>query len=249
MKKIYSHIQRLDMGELVDLFELDLTPFGGEHLRFHGYMQLDVITWQGHEYGPWPIQVDGLETNSEGAPPSPVLTVGNIGSDAQGEPLPGVISALCMQFEDLLDARVTMRRTFGRFLDAVNFPDGNPEADPTQELPPDVWEIELKQSEGPDVVVFQLATVLDAEGVQLPGLIVQTDVCRWTRTGGYRGPYCAYSGAAMFDDDNNPTNDPARDSCSGLLSSCRARLNANPGGFPGGYMNFMAFPAADRVRA
>jgi lambda family phage minor tail protein L len=248
MKKIYADVQRLDLGELVDLFELDLTPFGGEHLRFHGYMQLEVITWQGHEYGPWPIQVDGIEASTEGAPAAPNLAVGNIGTGPDGEPLPGVISALCMQFKDLLGARVTMRRTLGRYLDAVNFPDGNPEADPTQELTPQVWEIELKSSEDSSIVTFELATVLDADGVQLPGMIIQTDVCRWTRTGLYRGPYCQYSGAAMFDENDNPTTDPALDYCPGLLSSCRRRLDANPSGFPGGFMNFLAFPAADRLR-
>jgi lambda family phage minor tail protein L len=246
--KIYGDVQRLDLGELVDLFEIDLTPFGGEHLRFHGYLQLQVIKWQGNEYGPWPLQIEGIETKGDGPSPTPTLSVGNIGSDKDGNPLPGVISALCMQYRDLKGARVTMRRTLGKYLDADNFPEGNPEADPAQELPPQSWEIELKQSENSQSVSFELATVMNADGVRLPGLIVQTSVCQWTRIGGYRGSYCAYAGQAMFDRDNQPTTDPVADRCPGLLSSCRLRLEATNGGFAGGNMNFLAFPAADRLR-
>lgn len=245
MKKIYANIQRLDLGELVDLYELDLTPFGGDRLRFHGYMQVGPIIWQGNEYNPWPIELDGLETVGEGPQPSPTLSVGNIGQDQQGEPIAGIISALCIQYQDMVGAKMSMVRTFAEYLDAENYPEGNPSADPTEFIPPEVWEIESKQSESPQVVVFELSSVMDAEDAQLPDLIVQTSVCAWTRKGGYRGAYCAYAGAAMFDEDDNPTTDPTADKCSGRLSSCKLRRQ----GFPDAVMNFMAFPAADRVRS
>ncbi|WP_255352893.1 phage minor tail protein L [Achromobacter sp. RTa] len=244
-KRIYAEIQKLDMDGPVDLYTLDLTQFGGEFLRFHGYLKIGPIYWQGEEYNPWPIVLDGLETVGEGPPPSPTLSVGNIGEDHEGNPLPGLISGLCIQYQDLVGAKVAMIRTLAQFLDAENFPEGNPSADPTEYLPPEVWEIEWKQSETPQMVVFELSSVMDAEDIQVPDLVVQTSVCAWTRKGGYRGPYCAYAGAAMFDEDDNPTTDPARDKCPGLFSSCKARRQ----GFPDAVMNFLAFPAADRVRS
>ncbi len=42
---IYSDVQKLEPGALVDLFELDGTPIGGSLLRFHGYTQLGPLTW------------------------------------------------------------------------------------------------------------------------------------------------------------------------------------------------------------
>jgi len=242
---IYADVQRLDIGELVDLYEIDLTALGGEHLRFHGYMQVGPITFGGQEYQAWPIQVEGLEQTSEGPQPNPTLTVSNIGSDVNGDAVPGLVSALCIQFQDMVGAPVTMRRTLGRYLDAVNYPDGNPDADSTQQSPPQRWEIESRLSEDDSVVAFELSNVLDAEGVQIPDLTVQTSICPWVRKGLYRGPYCGYTGAAMFDLDDNPTTDPAKDRCPGRLSSCRLRA----AGFPDQVVNFSGCPAAARIRA
>lgn len=243
MSKLYAQVQKLDVGELVDLYEIDLTPLGGELLLFHGYMQIGPILFAGKEYQAWPIVIEGVEQTSEGPQPSPTLAVSNIGSDVNGDALPGIVSALCIQYQDMVGAFVTMRRTLGRFLDAANFPQGNPEADPSQQYPAQRWRIEQKLSEDSSVVTLQLANALDAEGRRIPDLTVQVSVCAWTRKGGYRGPYCGYAGAAMFDMDDNPTTDPAKDKCPGRLSSCRLRQS----GFLDGVLNFMACPAADRI--
>ena len=49
----------------------------------------------------------------------------------------------------------------------------------------------------------------------------------------YRGEECQYTGAAMFTDKDEPTDDPALDRCSGSLASCRIRHNESRfGGFP-----------------
>ena len=244
-EKLYAQVQRLDIGELVDLFEIDLTPFGGERLLFHGYMQVGPIFFMGNQYTAWPIQVDGLEQRTDGPQPMPSLSVSNIGSDVDGEAISGLVSALCIQYQDMVGAQVIFRRTLGRFLDAENFPEGNPDADPSQQYPPQIWEIESKASEDETVVTFELASPLDAEGMRLPDLTVQVSVCPWTRKGGYRGPYCGYFGAAMFDIDDNPTTDPAKDRCAGRLSSCRVRQ----AGFVDQIINFAGCPAADRTRA
>ena len=156
---INADIQKLEPGALVELFELDASGIGGEVLRFHGYMQVGPIFWQGQRYEPWAIQAEGFEQVGEGQ--LATLRVGNIGQDAQGRPLAGVISSLCVHLDDLVGARVVARRTLGRYLDAANFPEGNPSADPREELPPEIWIVQQKTLETAQVVEFTLASALD----------------------------------------------------------------------------------------
>ena len=91
---ITSDIQKLEPGELVQLFELDASEIGGDVLRFHGYAQ-GAIWWQGNEYAPWAIEATGFAKSGDAQQPAPQLRVGNIGQDADGNPVPGVITALC----------------------------------------------------------------------------------------------------------------------------------------------------------
>src|SRR5260364_95548 len=43
--------------------------------------------------------------------------------------------------------RLIRKRTFARFLDAVNFPEGNPEADPNQHFSDEIWCVDRKAAE------------------------------------------------------------------------------------------------------
>ena len=127
-------------------------------LRFHGYTQIGTLMWQGNEYSPWPIQVEGFEKTGE-QQPVPKLSVGNID---------GSIGSLCLAFQDLVGAKLTHHRTLGKYMDAVNFGGVNPTADPTQEIPPEKWFIERKASEDNEVVQFELSSAMDFGGVMLP---------------------------------------------------------------------------------
>ena len=244
---ITADIQTLTPGALVQLFELDATQIGGDHLRFHGYPQAGSIFWQGYEYAPWAIEAEGFARSGTGQQPAPTLRVGNIGQDAQGSPVPGVISALCLALDDLVGARVIRRRTLGKYLDAANFPEGNPSADPGEELPPEIWLIEAKTHEDKETVEFELRSALDFDGEQLPARQIQANTCGWLSIGGYRGPYCGYVGAAMFDRDGNPVTDPTQDKCSGLRIHCQKRFDAQEGQ-EFAVINFGGFPAADALR-
>lgn len=120
-----SDVQLLEPGNLIELFDLDITPINplavAEH--FHGYPQETSIWWKGVEYVPWPIKADGfLRTGDK--PPNPTVTISNID---------GSVTALCMQFDDLVGAILVRRRTFAKYLDAVNFPGGggSPAVPPT----------------------------------------------------------------------------------------------------------------------
>jgi lambda family phage minor tail protein L len=241
---INADVQLLEPGSEVQLFEVDCTVFGGDVLRFHGHAiahtpaelqaamatgqapEAKPIWWQGQKYRAWPVQIEGLALDGEGAAPSPTLTVGNLDRS---------ISALCLLFDDLAQARVTIRQTFAHYLDAENFEAGNPTADPTQEKA-QVWYIEQRLGESDEAVAFALSSPADVQGQQIPARQIHA-LCHWAMCGEYRGADCGYTGGPVADLDGTPTDDPARDRCGGLLSDCKARFGANNplpfGGFPG----------------
>lgn len=229
---IYADVQALEPGAEVMLFELDGTLIGGSLLRFHGYCTVGTITWQGNIYSPWPIQTEGFEKTGA-QQPVPKLSVGNID---------GSISALCLGFQDLLGAKITVHRTFGKYLDAVNFGGVNPTADPTQEIPPEIWFIERKASEDNELVQFELSNALNFGGVMLPNREILANVCGWLARGGYRGPNCGYTGGPVAKIDDTPTSDPTLDDCGGRVASCKLRFGA------AAELPFGSFPAAAITR-
>ncbi|QNB10827.1 phage minor tail protein L [Paraburkholderia tropica] len=227
---ITADVQQLEPGRLIELFEVDCTAIGGDVLRFHGHLQSASIWWQGNEYKPWPIQAAGFERTGDAQQPSPTVTVGNVD---------GVIGAMCIALGDLVGASVRRRRTFSTYLDAVNFPDGNPTADPGEEMPPELWYIEQKSGDIYPQIEFTLASALDLNGQQLPARPIVANVCMWLMKGGYRGAYCGYTGAAYFDLNDQAVDDPAKDKCAGRVASCKCRFGAN------NPLPYGSFPAAD----
>lgn len=220
---ITADIQQLEPGSLVELFEVDCTSIGGDLLRFHGHLQSASIWWQGNEYKAWPIQATGFAHTSDAQQPEPKLTVGNVN---------GTISALCVFLADLAGAKVRRRRTLAKYLDAINFPDGNPTADPSEEMAPELWYIEQKSSETNVQVEFTLSSALDFGGQQLPARQIVT-ICQFD----YRGPYCGYTGTSYFDANDQPATDPALDRCSKRISGCECRFGVNEPLSFGGFLS------------
>lgn len=239
---ITADIQRLEPGALVRLYELDLTSLGGDVLRFHGHTQAGPIFWRGEAYQPWAIEARDFARTGEAQQPAPTLSVGNIGQDEQDRPVVGVISSLCIALDDLVGAVLTVRETLGQYLDAANWPEGNSSADPDQELPLEVWIVEQKTSETAEVIEFELSNSLSFDGRQLPGRQISAGICPWLWIGGYRGPYCGYTGSSYFDAQDTPVTDPALDRCGGRVTSCKSRFGEYQ------VINFGGFPAADRLR-
>jgi lambda family phage minor tail protein L len=228
---INADIQTLEPGERVELFELDATLIGAEVYRFHGYKQIGPIWWQGLEYSPWPIQASGFEITSESQQPNPKLLVANVS---------GFIGALCLAFNDLVDAKLTRRRTLGRYLDAKNFPGGNPESDAEEEFSPDIWYVEQKSSANNVQVEFVLASPIGLNKKELPGRQILSNCCQWLSIGGYRGPYCGYTGGPVANSDDIITTDAADDACSGTLKGCKFRFGET------GQLRYGSFPTAGR---
>jgi len=241
-----SDYQKLEPGNAVRLFSVDGTAFGtGEVLRFHSqnlpHTEAEIVAaggdesklpaksiwWQGQEYKAWPCQIEGIEASTSGSSAQPKLSVAN---------LDGSITALCLAYDDLLQAKVTIHDTLAQYLDARNFPGGNPTADATQEKI-QVWYIDAKTSETNEVVEFALSSPMDLQGLMIPTRQLHS-LCTWCIRNKYRtGDGCDYAGTRYFDKNNNPVDDPSRDECNGTLTACKLRFgegNELPfGGFPG----------------
>ena len=243
---ITSDYQKLEPGNQIRLLEIDGRSFGVDDiLYFHGHniahseaeitaakgdesrLAAKSIWWQGHEYKAWPCQIDGIESSTSGSDAQPSLKVANL--DAS-------ITALCLHYDDLVQAKVTVHDTLARYLDARNFTQGNVAADPTQEKVK-VFFIDGKSEETNETVSFTLASPMDLQGVMIPSRQLHA-LCTWCIRNQYRsGEGCDYSGKRYFDNDNQPVTNPALDVCNGTLSACKLRFGENSelpfGGFPG----------------
>lgn len=113
---IRAEIQSLAPSALLDFFVLDTTNLpGGSVMRFHagtnGLSQ--PVVWQGATYEPLPIEASGFDVTARGSLPRPKLKVANAA---------GFLSASVKSFGDFVGCKVTRKRTFAKYLDAVNFP-------------------------------------------------------------------------------------------------------------------------------
>lgn len=232
-------IQALEPGSLVQLIEIDGTDFGLDTiLRFHAYNlqtsgwksfaaeNLPSIIWQGNEYDPHPYELTGMEMTSTGSQPTPKLSVGNVGN---------YVTALCLQFDDLVKAKVRIHTTLAKYLDAANWMAGNTNANPQEERV-QLFYVNSKASENRAQVDFELCSPFDIQSLQLPSRQI-TPVCTWCMRGWYRtGTGCDYAGTRYFTKDGTATSDPSKDVCGGRLADCKARFGEDQplsfGGFP-----------------
>lgn len=186
------------------------------------------IVWQGHVYTPMAIQSDDLEIRGDGKASTPTLAMANKIGDING-----AVSAMCLHFNDFAGAKLTVITTLAKYLDPINFSNGNPTA--SNEYKRQVWFIEQKTSENHAQVTFELSNPVDFEGARIPSREI-TNYCHWCVMGRYRGEECGYIGTAMFMQDGTPTDNPALDICGGKLSDCKLRFGDNNplpfGGFP-----------------
>lgn len=224
---ISADIQSLNPGTIIDVYELDYTAIGGGVVYFHAGvngLENDIV-WQGTTYVRYPIMVEGFERTSTGVIPRPKIKVANVS---------GVISSLAYTYQDLIGARLTRRRTFKKYLDAVNFPGGvNPTADPNVGFPDEIWNVDRKSAENGIYVEFELAAAFDVAGVVLPRRQCIQNLCMWK----YRGAECGYTGTNYYNINDIPVGSLASDTCGKHISSCKLRWGSDAqlpyGAFPG----------------
>ncbi|KDU08820.1 phage minor tail protein L, partial [Escherichia coli 3-267-03_S1_C1] len=127
----------------------------------------------------------------------------------------------------MINHLTSVKTVNARFLDAVNFVAGNPEADPEQELS-DRWVVEQMSELTAMTASFVLATPTETDGALFPGRIMLANTCMWT----YRSDECGYTGGAVADEFDKPTTDIRKDRCSKCMRGCEMRgMVANFGGF------------------
>lgn len=241
ISRIYDEAVASAQSALVEFFVLTLPPALAEKFPELAVVRIanslnplgQPFVWQGNTYLPIPVKAEGFEVTTEGALPRPTLTFSNV--DA-------LMTGIVTSTDDLVGTTVKRLRTYERFLDAVNFPDGNPDANPNYALPTERYIVEKKIAENSTVVSFELASAMDLNGVKLPLRQINPNVCTWR----YRGDGCGYAGPPVADADDHPLSAVlsaaeklAADQCSLTQKGCKLR-------FPGPYddLPFGGFPGA-----
>jgi lambda family phage minor tail protein L len=231
MTAIQTVIQDLSPGNLIELFQLDLSFAGGNVLYFiQGAAGTSPVSFGGIEYTPVDIEFDGMEVTGVGALPTPTVRVANAGGLPQG---------IINTYGDIVGCTLKRIRTFKRFLD-----DGE-EPDSMAIIGPDVFRVERKSSENPVFIEWELSAAVDQQGKRIPGRVVIRDTCLWRYRQHQSGTTfiypdgdnaCPYAGTAYFDEFDQPTT-AANDRCSRRLTGCKLRFGQNAplpfGGFPG----------------
>lgn len=257
-----SDFQKLYVDGLITLFELDARALGAGILRFHGHISYEDweriysligsdglmgdttqmigevfeqgtsktwmrnIIWQGETFEPMALEVSGLEMRSDGKASAPTFSMtNNIGG------VQGAVSAYCLQFGDFAGAKLKVITTLAKYLDAENFSLGNVAA--SNEAKEQLWYIEQKTSENANAVTFELSNPIDFEGLKIPVRQI-SNYCAWE----YRSEQCGYTGATMFTNTNEPTDNPALDDCSKRTSGCECHFGK------GNVLRIGAFPAS-----
>ena len=183
----------LDPSSIISLYRINLKE-KGEYL-FHagenGYMQ--SLVFNGLQYDFFPIKAEGFDIPGDGKLPRPKLTFSNH---------QGVISLRLNYFKDFINYKVTRIKTFVKYLDNVNFPNGtNPHAepDPDASFAEDIYFVNQKTKEDDRIVEFELVSLLELQNASVPARTIFSNNCGWN----YRGNIgCGYKGKPIADSKN-----------------------------------------------
>lgn len=238
---IAAESQRAATDQAVELFILDATKAGQGIIRFvactlNAFPSAASVVWNGNTFAPIPATFTNMMTGVGGTLPTPKLRVANV----------NLAFSAVIEAADLRGSTLTRIRTFVKYLD------GQAQADPGKIYAPDIFRIESRAAHNNVFVEWNLAAACDQEGRMLPARQIHADYCdriyrRWDQTlAGGAGAYvydtstdnpCPYVGAAMFDQDGNPTDDPRKDVAAKTVRlCCLKRFAGQPlpfGGFPG----------------
>jgi lambda family phage minor tail protein L len=215
---VRADVATLQPQALIEVFEFDPTNIGqtaDKILRWHPGTQVDKdpIVWRGVTYQPYPVESDGFEQSAVGKLPRPTLRAANIG---------GALGAFLASMQDGMGAKVTRRRTLAKYLDAVNFPGGNPHADPNAHFEDEIFYISRKVAQNPIFIEIELAVPFDIMGTLLPRRQVIAGTCQWV----YRSTECSYAGPAIKNDPIYPDSGATTttDKCGKTLAACVLRF-------------------------
>lgn len=209
VKKVQGEAAKLQPSALLTFFEIDLTDILFERgqissidslniqeeqikvFRFHNNINLinSNIVFQGKTYYALPIMVEGLEVSGSGTLPTPTLTLSTI---EEGSAALSLLKCQIASLSDMVGAKVTIKRTFLKHIDAINFagrklPDDYDE-DPICEFTKEIYYVDRKIEESKLVLKYELNSILDLRNVKLPRRLIFANRCPFN----FRGAGCCY---------------------------------------------------------
>ena len=190
----------IDTSVLMD--DAGLKDYNYDYIfRFHNSAKIvnTAIYWRNKKYYALPIQAQGFEYTTKGSPAAPKLTLAvNEDPANQDEKIVALslLKARLKQLNDLSGVKVTRRRVFAKYIDGANFETRSVEdlagkgftPDQNMQFDPDIYYIDRKSLENKSIIEFELGSIIDVEGVQLPGRIITAKRC----PAQYRGCMCLY---------------------------------------------------------
>ena len=222
-------VQRLAVGEVVDLYEIDTTVIGFEEIIYwtpSNKLGTGII-YGGKLYSARAVEITAVERSSVNEPPEVTLTITNV--DKGG-------NSLLLTYRDLIGAKITKRRTFSKYLDFLA--DGvtvNPNASTADQFIPEVWYVQQKKENSRVLVSWSLSAITKIDNQQIPRRRVLKTVCerRYRYWDGAQLKYfavsaCPYSGAGCWDRYGVATT-PDKDECDKSDKGCALRF---PDGLP-----------------
>lgn len=226
--KIKEQIQKLEVGDVVELYDLDATSIGAS-IYYFTPMTTDsgtTVHFNGIEYTPLPVKLEGVAQKGDGKLPRPLLTVSNVSL---------TFSALISTYNDGLGSILKRRRTLKKYLD-----DGS-EADSSAQFPLDIYILERKTSQNKFEIIWELVSIIDNESLLIPKRQCIAENCsnRYRIWDGeafdYTNATCPYTGAGYWDATGESVG-AADDDCGKHLYDCRLRYGDTTKpfrGFPG----------------
>lgn len=155
---------------LISLFELE---FQGAIYRYHSENTDSEITFDGNAYKVFPMMMEGIEMNADGAAPRPTLSIANVQSLLDSSTRAEVGLPADFEIEDLIGSRITRRRTLQKYTGAVT----------PYEFPSDTYVIDRLASKNSLMIQLELTSPFDFGGVRVPARVVTGKYCPWVYKG------------------------------------------------------------------
>ncbi len=238
---ITNDAQKLDVDAYIVLFQMDIRRLGGDVFYFTPNVYADkLVRWRDiadppgvTDYTPIDVKGEGFEITTQGSLPRPTLTVSNTKL---------MFAPAVREFNDFKGGILYRYRTLKKYLV------GESDEDLDAHFPVDVYVIERKTESNKFYITWELASLVDCQGVKIPKGQILREGCQhiyrwWNGTAfDYTQATCPYSWPACYDKLGRPTTDPKKDACGRRLFDCKLRFGQN------GWLPTTAFPAVAKVR-
>ncbi len=228
-------LSNIEQPSLIDLWELDVSnikdnPSGANYFLFCNEANEKgepFVMWNGKKYNSLPVSAEGFAVRTRGASNRPTITFSNV---------KGLFTGIIVQFDQLVGASINRFTVLSTHLDASNFVNGNPKADPSQYVL-QRFLVNSLDEQNKHVAKFSLALPSETDGAKIPSRTMMAGVCQHK----YRGEGCGYTGGPVATIDDLKTDKANEDACSKSLTGCCARWGVT------GVLPFGAFVGIDRL--